>query len=303
MINSNLALSSHLFNVSGSGKTRLSLDGLCSHWGLYISCGTVRGTVSGSDDFQQAKEMLQTMSTWSTKSPDLSNNTSPAQRIFAMLLCARLFIFKKLVQHFPVNTKVTDARRRWVFAQILPPHLCGGGRDLFVEVFRGLQGAETHIMLDIIRSSLGDIRTGRKDLFPMESKTPLFVVIDEAQVFRSGSGTGRPILREMVSFFESKGFFNRIILSGTGLSMEKVKDAVGSFSAKEAPSNRIFTDVGCFTRDDSSHETYINRYLNLSKDNISDRRLLERMKYWFFGRYVYYLGPQDSFSSLIIVTA
>jgi hypothetical protein len=119
-----------------------------------------------------------------------------------MLLCARFFIFKQLVQHFPANTKVTDARRRWVFAQVLPPCLLDDGEDLFVKVLQGLRGAETRIMLDIIRSSLRDIKTGRKDLFPMESKTPLFVVIDEAQVagdhlkfFRSGSGTGRrPIL-------------------------------------------------------------------------------------------------------------
>jgi hypothetical protein len=272
----------------------------------------VRGTASGSDDFQEATEMLQTMSSWSTKSPDLSNNVSPAQRIFAMLLCARFFIFKQLVQHIPVNTNVTDARRRWVSAQVSPPRLCDDGEDLFVKVLQALRGAETRIMLDIIRSSLRDMRTGRKDLFPMESTTPLFVVIDEAQVaaeclkhFLSGSGTvRRPILREMVSFFESTWYFNGIILSGTGLSiMAKVKHAVGSLVAKEAPSDRIFTDVGRFTGDDSSQETYINRYLNLSKDNISDRRLLERMKYWFCGRYVYYSGLQDSFSPLIIVTA
>ncbi|KAF8241169.1 hypothetical protein L208DRAFT_1383632, partial [Tricholoma matsutake] len=28
----------HLFAASGSGKTRLSLEGLCHHWGFYISC-------------------------------------------------------------------------------------------------------------------------------------------------------------------------------------------------------------------------------------------------------------------------
>jgi len=165
-------------------------------------------------------------------------------------------------------------------------------------------------MLDIIRSLQRDIM-GREDLFPMGSQTPLFAVIDEAQVagehlkfFRSGSGTGRrPILREMVSLFKSRGYFAGIILSGTGLLMEKVRDAVGALSAKEVPTDRIFTDVGRFTRNDSSQETYINQYLNLSKDNSSDWRLLKRMKYWFCGRYVYYSGLQDSFSSLIIVTA
>ena len=37
-LTANLTYNSQLFNTSGSGKTRLSLDGLCHHWGLYISC-------------------------------------------------------------------------------------------------------------------------------------------------------------------------------------------------------------------------------------------------------------------------
>ncbi len=307
MINSDLALSSHLFSVSGSGKTRLSLDGLCSHWGLYISCRSMIGMASGSNDFT---ELLQDMSTWTTKSPDLSNNGPVTHRAFEMLLCARVFILKQLVQRLPVNTGVTVARRRWVFAQVLPPCLEHEDKDLFVKVLRSLRGATTDIMRDITRSSLRNIT---KYLFSMGSDTRLFVVIDEAQVaaeyldfFRSASGTERrPILREMVSFFQSSQIFKRIILSGTGLSMEMVKDAVGSLSAREVTneSQGVFTNVGRFTSEDSSQEVYISRYLNLSKDNVSDRRLLERMKYWFSGRYVYYLAPQDSFSSLIIVTA
>ncbi len=99
----------------------------------------MRRTASGSEDFQEAKKMLQNMSTWSTKSPDFPNNVFLAQRIFAMLLCARFFIFKQLVQHLPVNTKVTDARRRWVFAQVLPPRLWDDGEDLFVKVLQGLR--------------------------------------------------------------------------------------------------------------------------------------------------------------------
>jgi hypothetical protein len=105
----------------------------------------------------------------------------------------------------------------------------------------------------------------------------------------------------MVNFFQFKGIFDKIILSGTGLSMEMGKVAVGSFAAKECPKNRVSSDVGRFTRDDSSQEDYIRRYLTLSDDNISDQRLLARMRYWFSGRYVYYLALQDFFSSLIIV--
>ncbi len=300
IINSNLALSSHLFSVSGSGKTRLSLDGLCSHWGLYISCKTVPDRPSGSNDFEEATEMLQTMSTWrqGESSPDPANNAIAARRAFAMMLCARFFILNQIVQQLPLHTNVTDARRRWVLAQVLPP-LLPSGEELFVKVLQALRATDTEILLNIT-SSLHQTITGRNDLFPMKSSTPLFIVIDEAQVaaedlkfFPSGSGTKpRPILREMVNFFLSTRFFRKIILSGTG---------------KEVPNMRkeplVFTDVGRFTRDDSSQEAYIRRYLTLSDDNISDRRLLERMMYWFSGRYAYYLALQDFFSSLIIVTA
>jgi len=270
---------------------------------------------SGSNDFEEATEMLQTMSTWrqGESSPDLANNAIAARRAFAMMLCARFFILNQIVQQLPLHTNVTDARRRWVLAQVLPP-LLPSGEELFVKVLRALRATDTEILLNIT-SSLHQTITGRNDLFPMKSSTPLFIVIDEAQVaaedlkfFPSGSGTKpRPILREMVNFFLSTRFFRKIILSGTGLSMQQVKDAVSSVFAKEVPNMRkeplVFTDVGRFTRDDSSQEAYIRRYLTLFDDNISDRRLLERMMYWFSGRYAYYLALQDFFSSLIIVTA
>ena len=86
-----------------------------------------------------------------------------------MLLCARFFILKQLVQRIPVNTDVTDARRRWVLAQVLPPRLRYHGDDLFVRVLRGLQGAETETMLDVIRSLLDSIMSEREDLFPRKN--------------------------------------------------------------------------------------------------------------------------------------
>jgi hypothetical protein len=106
-----LALSSHLFSVSGSGKKWLSLDGLCSHWGFYILCRTEAGTASGSNDFMVATQMLQSMSSWCTDPLDLSNNgTTATCCTFAMLLCACVFILKQLVQRFPAKTNIMDAR-------------------------------------------------------------------------------------------------------------------------------------------------------------------------------------------------
>ncbi|KAM6495491.1 hypothetical protein JOM56_008197 [Amanita muscaria] len=264
--------------------------GICT-----ITFVTETGTASGSDDFTIATQMLQSMSSWRPEPPNLSNNGAAARRAFAMLLCARVSILKQLVQHFPGKTNVTDARRRWVLAQILPPRLKQSDEDLFVTVLRALRNADTDIMLRMARDLLGDIMTKRTNLFPEGRGTPLFVVIDEAQmaaeclkVFPSTSGNRlRPILREMIEFFQSSLLFNKIILSGTGLSMEMVKDATGSFSAKAAPTRvqAVFSNVGYFTREDPSQEAYIRRYLTLSENDISDKRLLERMKFWFSGRY------------------
>jgi hypothetical protein len=131
-------------------------------------------------------------------------------------------------------------------------------------------------------------------------------VIDEAQVAAdhlkfSPSTTGtdlRPVLREMYSFFVTTQLFAGIILAGTGLSMGMVRTAVGSLSAKEGGRRQplVFSNIGLFGPHDPSQVNYISRYLTLSDNDISDRRLLERMGYWFSGRYMYHWGyetPSD----------
>ena len=253
------------------------------------------------------------MSAWNNvKSPeDVRKNEEAADRTFTMLLCARIFILKQLLQSLPPFTNVTTARRRWVLAQVLPPRLTfGGPSDLFGVVLRSLRNANIDIMRQIIRSMLQFV-TERRELFPERHGTKLFVVIDEAQVaadhlkeyFRSTTGTDmRPILHEMYRFFlQYSSVVSGIILSGTGLSTRMVEEAVGSVSAKKHIMRRetVFTDVGRF--DNSSQEAYIRRYLTLS-DNDSDRRLLERMIYWFSGRYVYRrsLTLQDFALSLLL---
>ena len=287
-----------LFSVSGAGKTRLALDGLCQNWGLYISCRPARGPASGSDDFNVATEILQEMSVWNNvKSPeDVRKNEQAANRTFTMLLCARIFILKQLLQSLPLLTDATTARRRWVLAQVLPPRLAfGGPSDLFGVVLRSLRNANIDIMREIIRSMLRFVTTKWRELFPERFETKFFVVIDEAQVaadhlkeyFPSTTGTDmRPILDEMYRFFlQYPSVVSGIILSGTGLSIQKTEEAVGSASAKKLDIRRemVFTDVGRF--DNFSQEAYIRRYLTLS-DKDSDRRLLERLIYWFSGRYV-----------------
>ena len=76
----------------------------------------------------------------------------------------------------------------------------------------------------------------------------------------------------MYNFFQTSMIFAGIILSGTGLSMKMVKDAVGYLSVKRVDTKmqpRVFTDIGRFTRDNSSQVDYIRRYLTLGSPTTS----------------------------------
>jgi hypothetical protein len=88
MANPNFAWCSHPFAVSGSGKTRPTLEGLCHHWGFYISCQP-RSHVShrqatGSRDFESMTEIMKSMSKWD--GTDITKNVDVAERAFAMLV-------------------------------------------------------------------------------------------------------------------------------------------------------------------------------------------------------------------------
>jgi hypothetical protein len=306
--NPNHVPGSQLFNTSGAGKTRVSLDGLCHHWGLYISCKSNAKTASGSRDFEAATNILTSMSTWN-QSQDLcgiQKNAAAADHTFAMLLCARIFILGKFVGHLPLGTDPVTARRRWVLLQVMPRCLRSYFSDIFTVVFRSIRAADTKHMLDIARVTLRDCYT-KTHLFPKVGSNgqpffgqPFFVVIDEAQVAAdnlssfSRSSTEidfRPILHELYRVFQDSKLFTGVIIAGTGLSMGMAECPVRGCSAKYMGVSQvplILTETGSFWGNGSSQEAYVRRYLKFS-DSVSDQRLLERILYWFSGRYIY--GP------------
>jgi hypothetical protein len=291
IINLSLLLRRHLFSSSGSGKTRLTLDGLCANWGFYISCKSNEAHLSGSSDFETATgDIISRLSSWKKGSGDefYENNYDCAQRVFTMLLCARVFVMSKLIEKFPPETAVKDARRRWVFLQVMPPvHRFRG--DMFRDVLWTLRSANSADMEDFIKG--GFTRMGsRVDLFPGHER--FFVVIDEAQVaadalrvFMGPSKKERPLLFAVYQFFIRSYFpFTGIIICGTGLSIAMIREATLSLTAKFMKwPNILFFETGLFD-EESIHTKYIDRYLTLSQNVLSDKRLYERIRRWFPGR-------------------
>ena len=296
---------SFLFNTSGAGKTRLSLEGLCRYWGIYLTCRADPCVPSGSSDFAAAVAIMES-SAWDKTGRNIQQNAGAADRVFTMLLCARIFVLKRLLDRVPLQTDVKAvkaARRRWVLLQIFPP-CWESGHDIFVEVFKSIRFADVDIMQQFIQTTINDL-FGRMDILLEEGsnsvKAPLFLVIDEAQVaadqfngyFRPETmGDYRPILRQVFKSFQGISIFRGIIVVGTGLSAGMVTRTMHCVSAGttgrlEEPV--VFSDVGAFSQTGSSQDAYIRQYLTLS-DNLSDRRLMERIQYWFRGRFVHQTG-------------
>jgi hypothetical protein len=70
--------------------------------------------------------------------------------------------------------------------------------------------------------------------------------------------------------------------------MKMVRTAVSFQSAQRQDHSQVpvvFVEVGEFTKDRTDHKTYIEKYLPFS--NAFDQRLMERILYWFRGRYAH----------------
>jgi hypothetical protein len=231
---------------------------------------------------------MKDMSNWneSTDKVDL------ARRAFAMLICARVFVLKCLLDLLPADTSAETARRRWVLAQVMPP--IWFDKDIFVVVLNSLRAAYKTDLLAFTDSILDELALHHGQVFYPRK---LFAVVDDAQLtaeylnesFRSVTSASeeRPALHPLYSFLWSCNFFRGVILAGTGLSMKMVRTDVISRYVQAHPFRLVpfvFVEVGRFKKDDAFHKTYIEKYLSLSESD-SDRRLMQRILYWFHGRW------------------
>jgi hypothetical protein len=298
-----MSLTSHLFNTTGSGKTRLCLEGLCHNWGFYFSCVSKVFASSGSRDVELAIDMIPKMNTFGH---NLEMNVLAADITFHTLLCARLLVFQKFMSYLPPATRPILARRRWVFLQLLPPIY--GMHDIFVHIQRVLRHADPVDVKDIEQNMLTSITEQQPAMFPR--KTPLFVVIDEAQAaarclrnqFPStgNSDNTYPVLHELYRVLYGSEFFQGTVLSGTGLSLHLVLSLLGSFGAKRLSKPhpvKVFSGSAVFSH--SAQVDYAKVNLALSEVHPSDRRLLQRMERWLLGRCVLFLSCFDSWFTFV----
>ena len=278
---------SFLCNTSGSGKTRLLFEGLWRYFGLYFTASTKPDGI-GSGDLEQILEQLPrrlvilTDDNWETALPA---NQDVAKRRFLSVLYARLLIFRTFLEcanSMPGGIR-EEHKSRWLLLQIAPKTFLES--DAFDKLTRQLRDAPDEYLSN-------QIETEKDAITKLLNEHALFCVLDEAQVptglaskcFRS-EGTpnvARPVLRELIKAW--KDSFPRLIVSGTGVSVETLESVLSSAVAKEGQEVVVVTDLGAFDSGEDQR-AYMEQYLPPQfLDTSSGTELALRAAYWLHGR-------------------
>jgi len=207
-------------NTSGSGKTRLLLEGLCENWGFYFT-SLVDSSLLGSSDIQNS------IQTHVPDSPGFRPNLPPAgspgydaalranrniaSRIFRQIFLARLMIFNlfaetmttsegdMLMDDANVHVDPRVYRARWLLLQLRPSFVHPQVWDIFDELACMLAGATDSFVNTTTKTLLSNVRAMCSKIQQQHpvglsshssstrlstadtAQTPLFCVLDEAQ--------------------------------------------------------------------------------------------------------------------------
>ncbi|KAG8806438.1 hypothetical protein FRC17_004991 [Serendipita sp. 399] len=279
----------YLVNTSGSGKTRLLLEGLCHHWGFYFTVNNQPDEV-GSRDISR---MLQTMrgllpvAGSRNRFETVENNREILSRHFLPVLYIRVLALRLFLKHVSQMEGgiQEEHKRRWLLLQLASPYFTGYDLLSVVSVF--FQGAFAGDLNAAITEELAQIQTMLGG-----PRFRLFTVIDEAQgiantymdFFRSEvkPDKPRPILSEILTLWLIPSM--NYIISGTGLSQKLLEDTLSSRVGKIVVQETVH-DLGAFDRG-VPHVEYLKRYFPPRiLESLKWEPFLSRLLYWLCGRY------------------
>jgi hypothetical protein len=164
---------STLINTSGSGKTRILLEGLCHRWGFYYTC--LDGDGIGSNDLANALKAFQSTAGFSdipdTAPPDedtvilrekqIRNGLLASQYIQAVTL-SRLLLFHAYLEALcDADVSITNEhKRRWLYLQVTPSAFFHNQKDAFALLSAKLwrmTASELEDRLDVVQTKIGKI--------------------------------------------------------------------------------------------------------------------------------------------------
>ncbi|KAJ3812055.1 hypothetical protein F5876DRAFT_75245 [Lentinula aff. lateritia] len=285
-----------LVNTSGTGKTRLLFEGLCLHWGFYLTCA-IDTSLLGAGDFAHVVTNVSDDYNWKPLVPPISDPTHTSvvhdnihvvYRTCSEALLARLLIFNVYLKACSKAGFSHDQRRRWLESQIFPPNLISAF-DPFWKIKNSISTLQLSdsILDEAISHTLEDIQS----IWDMPAGEYFYVVLDEANVASTkhrwafSDEYGRyPILKEMLRALRRRlGHLPvRFVVSGTIIQPEHFQSAVGEWD-----DFRWCSDTGSFDNS-TEHRRYVSQFLppELVK-SITGQALLDRSWQWLRGRHRY----------------
>ncbi|KZO90906.1 hypothetical protein CALVIDRAFT_568684 [Calocera viscosa TUFC12733] len=256
----------------GSGKTAAALAVLMRKWGVFMTCRSEPDNI-GSDDLSRALVYLKdhpdfhmhlsAIQVDDARVEQETQNRGSIQMVLLPCLLSRLSIMAKFLEEArDAGCNLPSMRRRWLCVQIF--FMDAFGSDVFLQLSSKIRiGRFQTQQLDV---AIVDMLSRIARLIDSE---PLHVVLDEAQAtvatfedcLRSVSNqaTRRPLLTGIMKMLSERLRGHRLVVAGTGLSVDAIETARSSVAAKNQQFVK-FDDLGSFD-DKKKQEEYLEKLL------------------------------------------
>ncbi|CAK5283222.1 unnamed protein product [Mycena citricolor] len=300
-----------LVNAPGAGKTKTMIEGLCGHWGFYLTCA-VDSEGRGSRDLSIAfnkhikldPAFVENLEEAAKKDENVTLsslhrvNCEIARSRISEVLLARICILtwfldvlKELNPIGPLDS--AKNRRLWTILQLHPPHGPNGG-DVFQSTLERILGLDDEYLKTLTRAKLHTLHSSLK----IGLNERLFCVVDESQTaittlehaFMSHDPediqiTARPVLRELGVVLLARENNLAVVFTGTALARVLLDAILASKFLKLGNDYRPITHFGAFSKPED-HIDYVKKYI--PSDLLATRSfkaLFDRIVYWLRGRY------------------
>jgi hypothetical protein len=285
------------------------LEALCRWWGFYFVTSRDKSGL-GSRDMDVLIQGLDHDEVYSSAIAHMEQPShyqwaidymrDATHRRLAQILLARFLLLDLLVQEArqtPGGLQDKEHRQLWVYLQVYPGLFDRSRTMLLEDLFADLAELLMNVSLQELTKKAKELRRKLGDLLPKVrsgNRAPFFSVLDEAQaaiLLRHGQyiyatrKTPCGFLREWIRFHTDVFSHEvmRLVLAGTGMDAEVLRDTVTSPALKDEPFEWT-NDIGAFDNSESQ-VCYIKRYIPAPWTTPQWRHFLERAWNWLRGRW------------------
>ncbi|KAJ7162000.1 hypothetical protein C8R43DRAFT_1104968 [Mycena crocata] len=281
-----------LVNTSGSGKTRLTFEGLCQNWGFYF-VGNADANGVGSEDLERllnhyiphppSFHKYLAPHSRSQAALEVTENIKITRRCLRHLLLCRLFVFSMFAEHVHAAGISAEHKKLWLLIQAYPQIIAGGlFGDIFGTLLMDVRYLDDTRTKDHIACQLVKLR----EVFGNDFH--IFFAIDEAQLIfgyhKNSFEENRvqyPILREIIDGLTAELPRHEVSFLTVGTEIPQA----GFQNSLNVGQHRWVSDTGAFDNEDL-HREYVSQFLPPSYlETKAGKSFVQRVWDWCRGRY------------------